>query len=661
MEARRRTWFDDRGLVLAPAPGDAAATPRRLPFLGAAVHYWRTPRALWRRALDELAALGVTLVESYVPWSVHERGPGVHDWRGDRDLGVWLDEVAAAGLVAALRPGPHINAELTGFGFPDRIVRDPDIQARAAHGGPVWLPAPPRAFPVPSYASAKLHDEVAAWFRAVGEVVAPRRWPDGPVVALQVDNEPQLFFRLGAFDHDYHPDALAAWRAATGDDEDAPRAWSPEGAATCARWVRWKDELLAQALARFGRALDAAGLDGLARYGNLPPGEPWFTDLPRLERAVGGPVGLDVYAGGGALDPVRRRALHLAGSTAHLPLVPELGCGFVPYAPPFSDDEQRAVTLALLAGGVRGLSFYMGMCRDRWMGGILDEEARPRPTARWVGRVLAALAELDWTALRRRARVALVLSRADARHGLASSLVDPLPPVAGELLGLGPAGSAELARDPAAALHRRWFDAAARALDLARVPYVIVDEGAALDRLLEHDAIVAPTLHRVDRALWRRLGQVAAARKVVVLGPETPSLDEWGEPLGEDAAVPRRAGFMSPGSLDDIAGLAADLAALAPVEDWYVERPSAVHAAAFADDAGAVRALILVNPGERPVTARLMAPPGTTLRDALGTEALGDAPADAGAIAVALAARDARLFRVEARGGARAAAADQKK
>lgn len=108
MEARRRTWFDDRGLVLAPAPGDAAATPRRLPFLGAAVHYWRTPRALWRRALDELAALGVTLVESYVPWSVHERGPGVHDWRGDRDLGVWLDEVAAAGLVAALRPGPHI-------------------------------------------------------------------------------------------------------------------------------------------------------------------------------------------------------------------------------------------------------------------------------------------------------------------------------------------------------------------------------------------------------------------------------------------------------------------------------------------------------------------------------------------------------------------------
>ncbi len=396
MEERRRTWFDSRGLVLS------GPSERRVPFFGAAMHYWRVPRALWRSALDELAGLGVTIVESYVPWGVHEQARGRFDWRGDKDLGAWLDEVAAAGLVAALRPGPHINAELTFFGFPERVVRDPDMQAVSARGGPVWLPAPPRAFPVPSYASTKFHDEVAAWFAAMGAIAGPRRWPDGPVVAIQVDNEPQMFFRLGAFDHDYHPDALAAWKAASGDDEDAPREWSPESAGTCAQWVRWKDEHLADALARFGKALDAAGLDGLARFGNLPPGEPWFTDLPRLEAAVAGPVGIDVYAGGGDLSKVRRRALHLSGSTTHVPLVPELGCGFVPYAPPFSDDDQRAVTLALLAGGVRGFSFYMGVCRDRWMGGILDEEARPRPTARWVGRLLAALAELDWPALRRR-------------------------------------------------------------------------------------------------------------------------------------------------------------------------------------------------------------------------------------------------------------------
>ncbi|HUQ03121.1 MAG TPA: alpha-amylase family protein [Kofleriaceae bacterium] len=642
MEERRRTWFDDRGLVLGAAEPSGE---RRVPFYGAAMHYWRTPRALWRTALDGLAALGIRVVESYVPWGVHEKADGSgFDWSGNRDLGAWLDEVQAAGLVAALRPGPHINAELTFFGFPERIVRDPDIQARGAHGGPVWLPAPPRAFPVPSYASARLHDEVAAWFEAVGEIASPRRFPDGPVVALQVDNEPQMFFRLGAFDHDYHPDAIAAWKAGPGEGEDPPRRWAQEDEGTCAHWVRWKDEQLADALGRFNTGLDDAGLRGIARFGNLPPGEPWFTDLPRLERAIGGPVGIDVYAGAGDLGMVRRRALHLTGSTSHLPIVPELGAGFVPYAPPFSDDDQRAVTLALLGGGVRGFSFYMGVTRDRWMGGLLDEEARPRPPARTVEKLLRALVEIDWTALRRRTRVALVLSRADARHGLASSLIDPLPPIAGELMQLGPGGSAELARDPAAALHRRWFDAAARALELAQVPYDIVDEGAPLERLLAHDAIVAPTLHRVDRALWKKLGEAAAAKRVVVIGPETPSLDEWGEPLVDDAAVPRRAGFMAPGSVDDIAGLAEDLAALEPQDEWYVERPAGITASTFVDGGGHVRALFVQHAGDKDATARIVVPPDTTVRDALSDDVLH---ATDGAVAIPLRARDVRFFVVQ--------------
>src|SRR6185503_12457699 len=122
--------------------------------------------------------------------------------------------------------GPHCNAELTGFGFPERILRDEAMLARAAHGGPGWMPAPPRAFPVPSYASAAFREEVGAWYVAVGDVVAPRLAPDGPVVAIGVDNEAQMFFRLGAYEHDYHPDAIAAWREASGLDGDPPRAWS---------------------------------------------------------------------------------------------------------------------------------------------------------------------------------------------------------------------------------------------------------------------------------------------------------------------------------------------------------------------------------------------------------------------------------------------------
>jgi len=606
------------------------------------MHYWRTPRAGWRRCLDELAALGVTVVESYVPWGVHERAGGGHDWSGERDLGGWLDAVAAAGLVAALRPGPHINAELTWFGFPERVVRDPELQARGAHGGPVWLPAPPRAFPVPSYASRRFHDEVAAWYRAVAAAVGERLWPDGPVVALQVDNEPHMFFRAGAFDHDYHPDALAWWHEQ--HREEPPRAWSREHAGPAAAWVRFKDQYLARALAGFARALDDAGFAGVARFGNLPPGEPQFADLPALEAAIGGPVGLDVYAAATGLASVRRRALHVAGSTSLVPLVPELGCGFAYYAPPWSDADQRTVTLAALAAGVRGLSFYMGVGRDRWIGGALDGHGRRRPAAAWVGAIFEALREVDWTALRRRAPVALVCSRADARHGLASSLLDPLPPAVSELLDLGPGHGAELGRDPAAIAHRRWFDAVAAALDLARVAYTIVDEGAPLERFLAVRAIVCPTLDRVDRRLWTTLGQAAAEKRVVVIGPDTPTRDELDRPLGDHAAPPRKAGRMRPGSLDDLAGLAGDLAALAPPDDWIVERPAGVLIDVFEDTAGRVRVLLVLNPGERRVSARVLVPAATAVRDPLSGDRFEEVD---GRLAVPLGGHDARMLVVE--------------
>ena len=48
MEPHRRTWFDDRGLVIA-GPASPGAAPersdRRLAFHGGAMHYWRVEPA----------------------------------------------------------------------------------------------------------------------------------------------------------------------------------------------------------------------------------------------------------------------------------------------------------------------------------------------------------------------------------------------------------------------------------------------------------------------------------------------------------------------------------------------------------------------------------------------------------------------------------------
>ncbi|MCW5801336.1 MAG: beta-galactosidase [Deltaproteobacteria bacterium] len=86
MEARRRTWFDERGLVVAAAGGD-----RPLPFYAGAMHYWRVDPAQWSRCLAQLHRLGLTIVETYVPWRVHEPERGAYAWSGRADLARFLD------------------------------------------------------------------------------------------------------------------------------------------------------------------------------------------------------------------------------------------------------------------------------------------------------------------------------------------------------------------------------------------------------------------------------------------------------------------------------------------------------------------------------------------------------------------------------------------
>jgi beta-galactosidase len=653
VEIRRRTWFDDRGLVVAgAAPGEP---DRRLAFYAGAMHYWRVDPAQWGRCLRAIHDLGLTLVETYVPWRVHEPRPGERRWLRERDLARFLEAAAAAGLGVVLRPGPHINAELTSFGIPDHVLGDPACQARTAAGTPVWLPSPPRAWPVPSYASAAFRARVHAWYAQVAEVARPYLAPEGPVVAIGVDNEAQMFFRLGAYDHDYHPEAVAAWREASGLDGDPPRAWRPDDAARCISWVRFKDQYIAHALGAFARSLDEVGLGGLARFHNLPPGHALY-DLRGIQRAIGGPVGVDAYTPRAELRALRRRAVFAAGNAAPLAIAFEVGVGFAAWLPPLDagDDphRERDQLLSLLAAGIRGFNLFMAVERDRYYGAAIDRTGAVEAHAGWIRPLVAELAALDWPALRRPAAIAVVDTRADARFGHASCLLDPISPVLAEALGLGPGGAAELGADPSAVVQRRWHAAIARALELARVPYALVDESAGEDELAGYRAVIVPTLSRIDRGLAHTLRALAEhKRAIVVIGPGTPTHDELGQPLAD--GLPRRVGRLKAGSLDDIPGLAADLAALAlgdePSDAWQIERPDEVCAYPHADAAGQVRVVFVASDLARPASAVLRVDDtARALRDPFSHERI--ALAD-GRATIALAPRGVRMLVVERAAG----------
>jgi beta-galactosidase len=654
-----RTAFDPRGVAVGG---------RTLPFYAGAMHYWRMPVASWAPCLRAIHDLGLTVVETYVPWRVHETAPGRFDWTGHRDLPAFLAAAGAAGLAVTLRPGPHINAEMTSFGMPDWVLADPACQARTASGTPAWLPSPPRAWPIPSYASAAFKDRLRGWLSAFAAVVAPALAPDGPVVALGVDNEAQLFFRLGAFDLDYHPDAIAWWHEATGIAEP-PRDASDRAAAV--RWVQFKDIYLARSLGEIAAMLGDVGLGGVARFHNLPPGHHGLNDPRRIQSAIGGPVGIDAYTARATFTELRRRAAALVGTAAPVPIAFEVGVGFIPWVPPLDPPgvdhdatRERDQLLHLLAAGIRGFNLYMAVERDRFYGAAIDKHGRIEPHAAWIAPLCAALAEVDWPSLRRTPApaVAVVACRADYRHGVATSLLDPITPVLTEALDLGPGGAAELGDDAGAVTVRRWQQAVCRALELAQVGYAIVDEAAPAAELAAYRAVIAPTIDRIDALLAGHLRALAEAGTVVVIGPGTPTRDELDRPLAEP--LPRRVGRLKPGSLEDLAGLAADLGRLAGAADdtWQVERASFVgprsaaeqpaaslerggdvRVAAFAPPGGAVRAVIATNDAARPVAAVVLAD-GHRLRDVFTGERV--AVVD-GRATLHMPPRGARMFVVE--------------
>ena len=654
MEARRRTWFDDRGLVIAPP--DDAGIPTRVPVYSGALHYWRVDPDRWERALGTLAAQGLTVVESYVPWRVHEPRRGAWEWRGAANLGRFLELARTAGLAVLLRPGPAVNAELTSFGMPEHVLAEPDVQAITARGTPVWLPSPPRAWPVPSYASTAFREHVTRWYRAVADVIGPHLAPDGPVVALGVDNEARGFFRMGAFDHDYHPDALAWWREDSGHAE-APREWHPDDVARCAAWVRWKERYLARALGAFGRVMDDAGLEGIARFHNVPGSELVHADVRAMQAAIGGPVGLDAYTRRGAFVDLARHAAALAGM-ATVPIAFEVGVGYAPWFPPLSawnrgardPTRERDQLVRLLAGGVRGFNLFMAVERERFYGAAVSAKGVLEPHAAWIAPLVTALAEVDWPALRCARPVALVATRADERFGLATCLLDPITPLASEALGLGPGGAAELGTDAGAVLARRWRATVIAALDRARVAYAIVDEGASAAELSAYRVVICPTVERVDRALWAEL---AAVTSTVIIGPGKPARDELDRPLA--TAGPRRTGKLQADALESDAGLAAlaaDLAELAGPADpaWRLEGAPSARSVAYADARGDVRVVIVTNDRPEPVMVELVVEAAIetaieTLRDPFD----GTLMVSGGRVALRLPAHGARLLVVPPR------------
>jgi beta-galactosidase len=444
-----------------------------VPLVSGAVHYWRHEPDSWPVLLDAVKDLGLDIVETYVPWSVHETDRGEVSFDGRLDVAAFLKLAADRGLLAVVRPGPHINAELDDFGFPRRVLDVLEHQALGPLGTPVIQHSRAGYFRCPSYSSSAFLAEVEQWYDEVLGVLTPLQWPRGPIVAMQVDNEMGYFFFVDPFVMDYHPEAVEDWRRWSGQAGDPPVDGSadPELALS---WVRHKEHSRLQALTRLADAMRTRGVHVPVFHNDF---NALTTPLDQavLESSV--PVDIaatDLYLTRESLDEALTAGRTLAAAS-QLPYVAELGAGWVAdivgipqrLAPADAD----ATMLALLLTGVKAWNWYMLVEREHWYGSPIDRYGRERPDlARHYRQILDLVTELDWWSFDRQADVLLLHDRESTRRHASGRIACEVNAVLDPLQF--PPGLREIDPDPQQLFLTAWREAIeAAGLD--------VDEGSS--------------------------------------------------------------------------------------------------------------------------------------------------------------------------------------
>ena len=88
-----------------------------------AMHYFRLPsQSLWEDRLFKLKASGYNAVDLYFCWGYHSPAQDIYDFTGVRDIRKLLQITQKLGLYVIARPGPYINAEYSGGGFPGWLL-----------------------------------------------------------------------------------------------------------------------------------------------------------------------------------------------------------------------------------------------------------------------------------------------------------------------------------------------------------------------------------------------------------------------------------------------------------------------------------------------------------------------------------------------------------
>ncbi|KAI7773977.1 hypothetical protein LA080_009499 [Diaporthe eres] len=141
----------------------------RIVFYSGEFHPFRLPvPGLWRDILQKIKALGFTGVSFYVDWRLHESNPGEFSADGVFAWEPLFEAASEVGLYLLARPGPYINAEVAGGGFPGWLQREQEMLRT----------------------NGSFVDATKNYVDKIGKIIADAQITNGgPVVAFQSENE----------------------------------------------------------------------------------------------------------------------------------------------------------------------------------------------------------------------------------------------------------------------------------------------------------------------------------------------------------------------------------------------------------------------------------------------------------------------------------------
>ncbi|EME80492.1 glycoside hydrolase family 35 protein [Pseudocercospora fijiensis CIRAD86] len=204
---------------------------QRVLFFSGEFHPFRLPSpSLWLDILQKIKALGYNAVSAYWDWALVEGKPGHYLAEGAFAVEPFLEAAQKAGLYVLARPGPYINAEVSGGGFPGWLQRNPGklrtrdqnyldatdnylshigraiARYQITNGGPVILLQPENEFsPYPELPDPVYWNHVEHQYRNAG-IVVPFINNDSPPYGYFAPGPPQRFNAVvDIYGHDGYP------------------------------------------------------------------------------------------------------------------------------------------------------------------------------------------------------------------------------------------------------------------------------------------------------------------------------------------------------------------------------------------------------------------------------------------------------------------------